>query len=122
MERKLVCIVCPLGCALTVRLENGAVREITGNTCPRGREYAQNECTDPRRTVTTTVLCTDGGVVAVKTERPIPKDKMAECMQRLNRVIARLPVHVGDVIAEDVCGSRILATQNKGASTGEGNI
>lgn len=113
MERKLVCIVCPLGCQLTVQLENGTVREITGNTCPRGKEYAQNECTDPRRTVTTTVLCSDGGVVSVKTERPIPKDKMAECMQILNQVVAQLPVRVGDVILEDVFGSRIVATQNK---------
>ena len=37
-----------------------------GNTCKRGAEYARTECTDPRRTLTTTLRCTDGGVVAVK--------------------------------------------------------
>lgn len=113
MEKKFVCIVCPLGCQLSVQLESGSVREVTGHTCPRGKAYAENECTDPRRTVTTTVRCSDGGVVAVKTEQPIPKDKMAECMQILNGVVAQLPVCVGDVILEDVLGSRILATQNK---------
>ena len=113
MERKLTCIVCPLGCQLTVELKGKEVVKVEGNTCPRGAEYAQNECTNPQRTVTSTVRTEDGGLVSVKTDRPIPKEKMSECMERINQAIAKLPVSIGDVILEDVFGSNIVATQNK---------
>lgn len=113
MERKLTCIVCPLGCELSVTLEDGKVQAVSGNTCPRGKVYAENECISPMRTVTSTVRCADGSMVAVKTDRAIPKDKMAECMQKINATLASLPISVGDVIIEDVFGSRVVATQNK---------
>ena len=113
MERKLTCIVCPLGCEITVQLNGREVTAVTGNTCPRGKEYAQNECTNPQRTVTSTVRCDDGGLVSVKTDRPIPKEKMAECMARMNETVAKLPVAIGDVLLENVFGSNIVATQNR---------
>ena len=113
MERKLTCIICPLGCDLTVKLENNTVLEVSGFTCPRGKAYAETECTNPLRTVTSTVRCSDGSLVSVKTDKPIPKEKMAQCMARINQAVATLPIAIGDVILEDVFGSRIVATQNK---------
>ena len=113
MEKKLTCIVCPLGCQLTVQLNGREVVKVEGNTCPRGAEYARNECTNPQRTVTSTVRCENGGLVSVKTDRPIPKEKMSECMQLINKAVAKLPVSIGDVILSDVFGSNIVATQNK---------
>ena len=113
MERKLTCIVCPLGCQLTVQLNGREVVKVEGNTCPRGAEYAHNECLSPQRTVTSTVRCENGGLVSVKTDRPIPKEKMAECMALINKAVAKRPVSIGDVIVENVFGSNIVATQNK---------
>ena len=113
MERKLTCIVCPLGCQITVRHEGGKILDITGNTCPRGKAYAEDEIISPKRTVTSTVRCEGGGPVSVKTETPIPKEKMAECMELINKAVAKPPVSIGDVIIEDVFGSRIVATQNR---------
>ena len=40
--RELICIGCPLGCPLTVRLEGDEV-EVSGNTCVRGADYAKKE-------------------------------------------------------------------------------
>ncbi len=114
ITRHLTCIVCPRGCPLTVVSDGKTIRSITGNLCPRGRRYAEDECTHPRRTVTTTVRTEDGGVVAVKTESPIPKERMFDCMAAINQAIVPLPVHVGDIILEDVCGTRIVATQERG--------
>ena len=65
-KRELTCIGCPMGCPLTVELENGAVTAVYGNTCPRGDAYARKEVTAPTRIVTTTVRVT-GGVVAENT-------------------------------------------------------
>lgn len=111
--RELTCIVCPRGCQLTVELEGKNVLSVSGNICKRGKVYAENECTNPMRTVTTTAKTSDGGVVAVKTETTIPKEKMFECMNIINSTVVELPVKVGDVIIDDVFGSRVVATQNK---------
>jgi len=113
MERTLTCIVCPLGCQIKVELDGGKVLSVTGNTCPRGKEYAETECISPMRTVTSTVRCADGGLVSVKTDRPIPKGKMADCMAILNATVAKTPLAIGDVILENVFGSNIVATQNR---------
>ncbi|MBR6501915.1 MAG: DUF1667 domain-containing protein [Clostridia bacterium] len=112
MEKKLTCIVCPLGCELVVTEKNGVV-SVSGNTCPKGEAYAKNELTNPMRTVTSTVLCEDGGLVSVKTDTTIPKEKMQECMQIINSITAKLPISVGDIIIKDVFGSNIVATQNR---------
>ncbi len=113
MERKLTCIICPLGCALEIQLKDDKIVNITGNNCPRGKIYAENECTNPQRTVTSTVKCEDGSLISVKTDKPIPKEKMSECMAIINKALASLPITIGDVIIEDAFGSKIIATQNR---------
>lgn len=117
MEKKeMVCIRCPLGCMLTaVRQENGEVA-VTGNTCPRGAEYAVNEMTDPRRTVTTTVRIKGkkDAVVSVKTAGDIPKDKIMECIEELRPIELEAPVHIGDVALANTAGTGVdvVVTRN----------
>ena len=50
-KRDLTCIGCPLGCQITVTMENGEVTDVKGNTCPRGDKYAREEVTNPTRVV-----------------------------------------------------------------------
>ena len=113
MKKELTCIACPLGCSITVTLDGKDVISVEGNTCPRGKEYAINECTAPVRTVTTTVKCEDGSLVSVKTSKPIPKENIFDAMRVINSRVAKLPISVGDVIIEDLFGSNVVATQNK---------
>ena len=110
MKRNLTCIVCPMGCSIDVEFENDEIIKISGNTCPRGAEYAKNECISPVRTITSTVRCEDGSVIPVKTDKPIPKDKIFECMKIINSTVAPLPISAHDVIIKDVYGSNIIAT------------
>lgn len=112
-ERQLTCIICPMGCSITVRMENGEIAEISGNTCQRGAAYAEAEVRHPERTLTTTMRCEDGEVLSVKTDRPIPKDKLKQCISIINSHTAALPVSIGDVLLQDVFGSNIVATENK---------
>ena len=115
-ERKLTCIVCPKGCDLVVTFgDDGAIENISGYTCPRGKEYAATECTAPVRTVTSTVRCADGGVVSVKTDKPVPKGMIFEVMDEINRVSAPHDVKIGDVVISDVCGTgaNVVATSNR---------
>lgn len=113
--RKLTCIVCPRGCELSVSLsDDEKVLEVTGYGCPRGKEYAVAECTCPVRTVTSTVKCEDGRIVAVKTASPIPKGLIFDVMEAINSVTASSDVRIGDVVISDVCGTGVdvVATSN----------
>lgn len=117
MKRKeLICIGCPMGCPIVVEMKDGKVLSVTGNTCPRGESYARKEVTNPTRIVTTTVRV-DGGkvpMINVKTEQDIPKDKIFECIAALRGVTMKAPVHIGDIILENVAdtGVNIVAAGN----------
>jgi len=114
MKKELTCIVCPMGCTLFVEVDGKKVKSVSGNTCPRGEKYAHSECTNPKRTVTTTMRCSDGTLVSVKTDAPISKDEVFGCIALINSTVAELPVVVGDVLIENAFGARVVATQNKG--------
>ena len=107
--RKLTCIGCPMGCQLTVTMQDGAVVEVTGNTCKRGDDYARKEVTNPTRIVTSTVPVKGGRIamVSCKTKNDIPKDKIFDCMAAIEKVEVNAPVHIGDVIVKDVCGTGV---------------
>ena len=113
--RELICIGCPLGCMLTVQMDGNEVQTVTGNSCKRGEMYAKKECTNPTRIVTSTVRVTGGelAMVSVKTKEDIPKNKIWECMKELQGLTVMAPVHIGDVILEDVAktGVSVIATK-----------
>lgn len=115
-KRDLICIGCPMGCNITVSLESGAVMKVEGNTCPKGDAYARKEVTNPTRIVTTTVEVIGGkrAFVSVKTKDDIPKDKIFECMKEIKHVQIQAPIHIGDVIIENIAGTGVplVATKN----------
>lgn len=114
-ERELTCIVCPRGCRLTVELsERGEVAAVGGNACPRGKLYAESECTHPVRTVTSTVLTEAGGLISVKTAAPVPKELIFRVMEEINAARAPRAAKIGDVIIENVAatGIDVVATSN----------
>ncbi len=101
---------------MTVTLgEDGAVKEVLGNMCKRGAAYANDECVRPMRTVTSTVRCSDGEVVSVRTERAVPKAMMFRVMDEINRTVLDKSVVVGDVVIENAAGTgvNIIATSCK---------
>ena len=106
-EKNLICIGCPMGCPLTVKMENGEVVSVTGNTCKRGDIYARKEVTNPTRIVTSTVRITGGS-------EAIPKGKIFDCVKALKNVEVAAPVHIGDVLVKDVAGTGVdvIATKN----------
>lgn len=114
-NRELICIGCPMGCMMTVTMEDGQVTSVIGNTCKRGDDYARKEVTNPTRIVTSSV-CVTGGVlpvVSVKTREDIPKGKIPEVMKALKAVTVEAPVNIGDVMLENAAGTGvdIIATK-----------
>lgn len=110
----LICICCPKGCHLSVDEKNNF--SVTGNSCPRGAEYGKSEVTHPVRVVTHTVKTTskEHPRLSVKTNIPVPKEKIFDIIDALNKIQISTPVKIGDIIIKNVCetGSDIIATQN----------
>lgn len=104
-----------MGCPLTVKMENGEVVSVTGNTCKRGDIYARKEVTNPTRIVTSTVRITGGSeaMVSVKTKEDIPKGKIFDCVKALKNIEVAAPVHIGDVLVKDVAGTGVDVIANE---------
>ena len=116
MKRELTCINCPLGCRLVVTLdENGKeVLEIQGNTCPRGAVYAKAECTNPVRMVTAVIPRGPNQMpLAVRTAKPIPKDKIFDCLREIYACKPSPATKPGDIVLGDVqhTGVPVIATR-----------
>lgn len=113
--RELTCIGCPLGCQVQVQIDGEEIQSISGYTCPKGEAYARREVTAPTRTVTTTVRVSGGvtGMVSVKTKEEIPKHKIFDCIEALKNVTVEAPVHIGEVILDDVAGTGVAIIATK---------
>lgn len=111
-EQTFTCVVCPMGCELTVQYQEGADSadcKVSGNTCPRGAAYAKSEIFHPERTLTSTVR-TDSKLLPmcpVKTDAPIPKEKLFDAMKVLNALSVKVPVTCGDVLEENFAGTGV---------------
>lgn len=114
METKeMICIGCPLGCNLTVAIDNDNI-SVSGNNCPNGERYAKNEITNPVRIVTSTIDVLNGKRVSCKTASAISKNKIFDCMKEIRKTKAKAPIKIGDVLIKNVCdsGVDVIATKN----------
>lgn len=116
-EKIITCIGCPMGCRLTVRLENGKVEAVDGAGCGRGAVYARQECVCPTRMVTSLVHVQGRRApLSVKTLRPVPKDKIFACLDEIHKLEVIPPVSIGDVLLKDVCGTGVDVVATSEAS------
>jgi len=114
-KRELTCIGCPLGCTVMVSLDGKKVVSVEGNTCKRGYAYAVDECTDPKRTLTSTVAVNNRDeMLSVKSDKAISFKKITEAMKMLNRIAVTAPVKIGDCIISNIDGNgaNLIATKN----------
>ena len=115
MKKQLLCIGCPIGCQMEVEIENGECVAVHGHSCPRGESYARQECLHPARMVTTSVLI-PGRILplSVRTDVPIAKELIKDCLRAIASIKPQLPVKAGDILLPKVLGSEvnIIATRN----------
>lgn len=115
MERELICISCPMGCHLTVNVDE---KKVAGNSCKRGEIYGLNEVINPVRVITSTVKIKEANlpVLPVKTNGPIPKGLNFEAIKKINKVTVKAPVKAGDVIVENILGTGVdvIASRSMG--------
>lgn len=114
---ELTCIVCPMGCRLTVEKAGDEIR-VSGHTCKRGEKYAIQETTCPMRTLTSLVKVVDGEgpLCPVKTANVIPKALIDEALNAVKAACVEAPVKIGDVIVANIAGTGVdlIAAANRG--------
>ena len=111
-KRELTCIMCPLGCQLTVTIDGENIT-VTGNNCKRGEIFGKEEVTCPMRIVTSSVT-TEKGVRACKTSKPVPKSMIFEVMKEIEKLRLK-NAKFGEVVIKNVLntGADIVITANE---------
>lgn len=100
---KTVCIMCPLGCELTIEQNKSEVK-VSGNTCIRGAEYGKSEILNPVRNISTLVKIKDGRVVPVKLTASIPKNKIKKCLDIIAKLNLEHYPKINDVVIKNILG------------------
>jgi CxxC motif-containing protein len=116
MLKEFNCIICPNGCDITAKIEDKKIISVEGATCERGYEYAEQELTDPHRSIASSVLLEGGSLplVSVRLTSTIPKGKIFDVIAVIKKVHLKAPVFIGQVAIENVLGlgSDVIVTKN----------
>ena len=114
-SKQLICTACPMGCSLQAE-KDGKKIMVTGAKCKRGSQYAQDEMTNPKRTVTTTVIIQNGEIrrLPVRTTKPFPLRRISELIKFLSTIEVKAPIKIGQVIVTNCLGEDvdIIATRS----------
>ena len=112
MKREITCIVCPRGCRMTADIQAERIT-VTGHSCTRGEKHAVAEILHPVRSLTSIVRVSNrrDTMVSVKSEAPVPKEEMFAIMERIHAATVEAPIEIGDVILDNICGTKIVATK-----------
>lgn len=112
-DEHITCILCPIGCNITINKNKKKI--IEGAKCDKGMEYSRNEMLNPMRILTTSVIVKNGIIplVSVKTNKPIPKNKIFEIIKIIKNTKVNAPIQIGDIIIKNILetGSDIIATK-----------
>lgn len=97
------CIICPTGCLVHVENVNGELI-IEGHSCKRGEEYAREEFISPKRILTTTMRVENGflPLIPVRSDKPIPKDKLENTLKEIAKTKTIAPIKMGDILLKNV--------------------
>lgn len=96
-EQVLICIGCPLGCRVTLKIsDDGKIESMIGNQCKEGKGYVIAEFRAPVRVFTATILTEDGKyLLPVKTDKPVFKDDFKKIMKAIANLRVKPPSRWG---------------------------
>lgn len=118
IKKEMICIVCPIGCRITVTEDSSSNEgfNVTGNKCPRGKVYGIKEMTNPTRMLPTTVAINNAFLnrLPVITNNPIPKNLIFKCMDIINSTVVNAPIKMGEIIIKNILdtGVNIIASRD----------
>ena len=115
-KKDLICIECPKGCGLKVDIENCRAVRVEGGKCPKGEKYAVSEIENPMRVLTSAIIAKglEIKMAPVRTDKPIPKSRIMEAMDRVKAIALTRPLKAGDIIEANFLGLdvNLIATRD----------
>lgn len=112
--KELTCIECPNGCFLKIQRDKENNLIVTGNKCPKGETFANNEINNAKRCISTTVKTNFDNLprISVRTDDKIPIKLIFPCMDLINKVTLNNLVHNGEVILKNILntGVNVIST------------
>ena len=116
MKKIFTCIICPNGCEIEVELDKDKIINIEGATCKKGKEYVNQELTNPQRNISSSVKVVNGDldIVSVRLNNTIPKNKIFEVMEEIKKLQVEAPVKIGDIVEKNILDLNVdlIATKN----------
>jgi CxxC motif-containing protein len=115
MDKQIKCIVCPIGCNILAdfKEETKEIISFSGNECKRGIKFIKEELIRPSRLLTTTIKINSAvcGRLPVRSDIPIPKEKMREMVREVKKIRINIPVKAGQIIEDNFMdlGIKILS-------------
>lgn len=120
-SKDYTCVVCPNGCTIKITFEDYPDQkpvfvEASGQRCPRGIQWAQQEIVDPMRNFSTSVLVKNGQMMecSVRLTKPVPLVKVFEIMEEIKKLHPTAPLKIGDVLLRNPAGTdtEVIVTKN----------
>jgi CxxC motif-containing protein len=108
MNKKITCILCPLGCIIESE-EKNKILNIIGNACIKGEKYAIQEIKKPLRILTTTIIVENGEqiLLPVRSEKGIHRDLIISCIKKLSKIKVKAPIKCREVIYKNILNTGI---------------
>ena len=109
IEKDIICTICPTGCVIHVTGDEKSIASIEGFSCKRGEAYGTSEFLAPVRTLTSTVKVEGAKypLVACRSNKPMPKDKVLDAMKEIHALTVKVPVNRGDVLIPNILGTGV---------------
>jgi CxxC motif-containing protein len=111
---EIICTGGPLGCRVMVKIgPDSQIENIVGNRCQEGKKYVTAEFRSPVRFFTSTILVEGGNrLLPVKTDKPVPKNRLRDLARFIARIKVRPPVEMGQEIVHDILetGTNLVST------------
>jgi CxxC motif-containing protein len=115
-ERTIICIICPNSCRLSVWRDVEGEIHIKGNQCTRGITYGNDEYTNPKRMLITTMQIENGIIplIPIRSSSPIPKQFIFKAMRFVNEQSCDAPVKMGQILVKNILetGVDIIASRS----------
>ena len=107
-RQEIICIGCPMGCRVRLIISTDSqIENMTGNRCPEGKKYVTAEFCNPVRVFTSTIMGEGSRPLPVRTDRPVPRDRLKELAIFVARLKVKPPVEIGQIIISDVLGTGV---------------
>ena len=117
--QNVTCVQCPMGCSLSVYIDSaGAVTNVEGNSCPRGKAYGAAEVTHPVRMVTSLMRVENTfHPISVRTAEAVPRETIPAVLVAIHNTTVKVPVQAGEVLIQNVANTGIDVVATKSCTT-----